>query len=138
MVYSIARLDSMYAPSMIGQVLDFVLPCYAAARPPISGNSETRSLVSTLRPSSSVQVNEALIERTTELIKESSPIGSYHLVWENRDVMDDFLHRLGYELVFCGTESVDKQCDWSKMGVPQSVAKSLCLYRWINHSTFGL
>lgn len=87
MVYSIARLDSMYAPSMIGQVLDFVLPCYAAARPPISGNSETRSLVSTLRPSSSVQVNEALIERTTELIKESSPIGSYHLVWENRDVM---------------------------------------------------
>ncbi|THD28198.1 hypothetical protein D915_001008 [Fasciola hepatica] len=138
MVFSIEKLKLMYAPAEIGHVLDFVLPCYAAARPPISANPGTHALVSTLRASASVEVNKALIQETTNLIRTSTPIGSYHLIWENRGTMDDFLQLIGYELLFCGNQSMKSLCDWTKTGVPASVAETLCLFRWTNFGTVPL
>ncbi|VDP66467.1 unnamed protein product [Echinostoma caproni] len=125
----------MYAPAEIADVLDFVIPCYAASRPTLSDSNTMQSFVSTLRAASSLDVNKAMIAETTRILREKTPIGSYHLLWENRTEMDDFLHQTGYQRLYCGNQSEDNPCDWTKMKLPASVAENLCIYRWINTKT---
>ncbi|THD27184.1 hypothetical protein D915_002129 [Fasciola hepatica] len=132
MVLPVDQIKSMYAPTQIRHVLDFVRKCYAAGRPQISRNPGTQALVSTLRPASSVEVNKAIIEETTNLIQMSTSVGSYHLLWENSNGMNDFLQPLGYEILFCGKNTTNNPCNWIQMGVLSSVAETLCLYRWTN------
>ncbi|THD28197.1 hypothetical protein D915_001007 [Fasciola hepatica] len=131
MALPINALASLYAPGNITNVLAFVRRCYDHVRTKNRLLESAQSFVSTLRTAETEDINRKLITEVTKAFQRMAAPGAYHLLWEDRILMDSFLKKLGYSRSGCSSDLSDSSmafCNWGELGVNKEKAGNLCIY----------
>ncbi|XP_018648479.1 hypothetical protein Smp_173630 [Schistosoma mansoni] len=125
LVLPMKKLDDMYAPYFISNVLNFVRKCYQKH----SKNMVNTTYISIMRHADSVKTGREIIKSSSEHFKRHTPSGSLYLLWEMKSNSDRFLKSLNYRLLACGNNNDQiGLCDWRKIGLPSTEANDQCLY----------
>ncbi|CAH8452787.1 unnamed protein product [Schistosoma turkestanicum] len=129
LVLPLKKLEDMYAPNPISNVLDFVRACYRK----VAGDKINNTYISTMRYANTEKINEEIIKFTQRQFKDLTPKGSLHLLWEKKSQSDQLLRSFDYNSVACGnSDDQDGLCDWKNIGMPQQDASDQCLYKLEN------
>ncbi|KAH8853916.1 hypothetical protein KSF78_0001529 [Schistosoma japonicum] len=133
LVLPMKKLDDMFAPTPISNVLDFVRSCYSQ----IAATKSNRTYIFIMKYADDEKINYELIKTTTEKFLRHTPKYSNLLLWEKRSNSDKLTNSLKYQRMACrNTTELNGMCDWNRLGLPANYAKNLCLYKLTHTQRF--